>query len=325
MMLKKYIFTVFTPTCNRAHTLHRVYESLKAQTFQNFEWLIIDDGSKDGTNELVETWQSDPDTWFSIRYIWQENDHKKTAHNRAVLESHGELFLVFDSDDQCIPETLERFWHHWSSIPEEHRDKFSGVCGLCIDQHGQVVGDRFPAEQYLDSDSLEIRYCYGVTGEKWGIMRTDVLRMFPFRADIPGYVPENTVWGQIATQYKTRFFNEALRIYYHDVQGIIARKGEVIDASRNALGSVYAKKIVLNDEIGYLFFAPKAFFLEAARLLRFWLHLTVSQKKILGLWPHSWLGKSLLICATPLGLAMYFLDRWRWWRKSRRTASNRVS
>ena len=48
-----YTFTVFTPTYNRAHTLHRVYESLNAQTFRDFEWLIVDDGSNDGTAELV--------------------------------------------------------------------------------------------------------------------------------------------------------------------------------------------------------------------------------------------------------------------------------
>ena len=51
--------TVFTPAYNRAHTLPKLYRSLRRQTFQNFEWLIVDDGSADGTGELVKKWQSE--------------------------------------------------------------------------------------------------------------------------------------------------------------------------------------------------------------------------------------------------------------------------
>ena len=57
-------FTVFTPTYNRAHTLHRVYESLKAQSYKNFEWLVVDDGSTDGTYHLIEEWRKN--SYFSI-------------------------------------------------------------------------------------------------------------------------------------------------------------------------------------------------------------------------------------------------------------------
>ena len=50
-------FTVFTPTYNRAHTLSRLYESIRQQTVRDFEWVIVDDGSTDGTAELVQRWQ----------------------------------------------------------------------------------------------------------------------------------------------------------------------------------------------------------------------------------------------------------------------------
>ena len=53
-----YRFTVFTPTYNRAHTLPRVYESLKRQTCHDFEWLIVDDGSTDNTQEIIASWQT---------------------------------------------------------------------------------------------------------------------------------------------------------------------------------------------------------------------------------------------------------------------------
>lgn len=50
------LFTVFTPTYNRAHTLYRVYDSLVSQTFRDFEWFVVDDGSTDGTKTLVSDW-----------------------------------------------------------------------------------------------------------------------------------------------------------------------------------------------------------------------------------------------------------------------------
>lgn len=73
--MKKKLLTVFTPVYNRAHTVGRTYESLCRQTCQNFEWLIIDDGSSDNTRELVSGWMKE--NKISIRYIYQENQVMK--------------------------------------------------------------------------------------------------------------------------------------------------------------------------------------------------------------------------------------------------------
>ena len=108
------LFTVFTGTRNRAHTLPRVYDSLRQQTFRDFEWLIVDNESTDGTRELVEGWQAQSD--FPIRYLWHENRGKHGSQNRAVGEAHGQLFLTLDSDDPCAANALERFSFHWHAI-----------------------------------------------------------------------------------------------------------------------------------------------------------------------------------------------------------------
>ena len=86
-----YTFTVFTPTFNRAYTLPIVYESLKKQTFRDFEWLIVDDGSTDNTRDLVETWQKEAK--FQIRYFWQKNGGKHRARNFGVSQAQGAFFL----------------------------------------------------------------------------------------------------------------------------------------------------------------------------------------------------------------------------------------
>ncbi len=100
----QHVFTVFTATFNRAHVLHRVYHSLRAQTFRDFEWLVVDDGSTDGTGALVEAWRAEAD--FPIRYRYQENRGKHVACNRAVAEARGRFFLTLDSDDACVPQAF---------------------------------------------------------------------------------------------------------------------------------------------------------------------------------------------------------------------------
>ena len=208
----RYAFTVFTPTFNRSSTLSRVYESLRSQTFRDFEWLIVDDGSTDSTRGLVEEWQTE--AGFPIRYIFQENQGKPAAFNRGVQEAQGELFLTLDSDDGCVPHALERFKYHWESIPPKHKEKFSAVTALCKDQKGSLVGDKFPRD-VLDSDSIELYLKYNVKGEKWGFHRTDVLNQFPFpTGGNTKFISEGVVWFAIARRFRTRFVNEALRVYH---------------------------------------------------------------------------------------------------------------
>ena len=261
-----YIFTVFTPTYNRANTLSRVYKSLADQTFKNFEWLIVDDGSTDGTKVLIEKWIDEAS--FQIRYFYQENQGKHIAHNRGVKKARGELFLSLDSDDTCVPEALERFNYHWNNIPEDKKNDFSAVTSLCHDQNGNPVGNRFPYDP-TDSDSLEIIYRYKVRGEKWGFHRTDILLQFPFpEVKNANFVPEGIVWSAIAKKHKTRFVNESLRTYYSGDDQLTAAS----DHSVNAFSHMIWFRSRLNDEIEWIRFAPIEFLRGAAHYARFSFH-----------------------------------------------------
>ncbi len=109
----------------------------------------------DVTSFVLEAWRQEAES--QISYVWQKNDHKKTAFNRGVRLARGELFLPADSDDVFPSIALERFVHHRRAIRENEQQLFVGVSGLCQDELSRVVGDAFSGTLDMDSGSLEIR------------------------------------------------------------------------------------------------------------------------------------------------------------------------
>lgn len=302
---RELLFTVFTATHNRKLTLPRVYESLCRQTLRDFEWLIVDDGSTDDTEELVAVWQREGR--LDIRYVWQKSGHKKTAFNHGVRLARGKLFLPLDSDDACVPEALERLAHHWWAIPDEQRDGFSAVTALCRDEEGRIVGDPFP-QDVLDSNPMELRYVHRVGGEKWGFQRTAVLRQFPFPEDVLGLVPEDVVWAPIGREYKTRYVNELLRVYHEPPPGVETQVSKSVDFPAMAPGHVEWMLAVLSLELPYFRHRPWSFLRSAAFLLRFSLHLGRDGVQTLRR-VQPGLACGLVVVAAPWGLLLYCRDR----------------
>ena len=218
------MITVFTPTYNRAKFLPRLYESLCKQTCQDFEWVIVDDGSKDETRNIIASFHNgnvnangnnSPSMGgglFPIRYFYQENGGKHRAINRGVKEAKGELFLILDSDDTLPPHSLEIINRYYQQIKEE--TSFGGVCGYMAHHDGVIIGHGCDAD-ILDANSIDLRFKYHVQGDMLEVFRTSVMREFPF-PEIKGekFVPEMLVWNRIAGKYKLRVFHEV--VYYRD-------------------------------------------------------------------------------------------------------------
>lgn len=301
-------FTVFTPTYNRAHTLHRVYESLQAQGFRDFEWVVIDDGSADGTADLVRGWVAQ--AHFPIRYFWQENQGKHIAHNRACIEAHGSMMHIVDSDDALMPNTLERFWFHWQSVAETLRARYSGVTALCQDQTGRLVSPRFP-QSPLDVTGPDLRYRHHMMGEFCGCSRVDVLRAFPF-PETKGlhFISESYVWDQIGRRYLAHCVNEVLRVYYQDEQpqGGAATSLTRHAPQRNARSEIPFYESAVNHDNAYFWHAPKLFVQYAALYVRFCQHIRVP---LATQWRQmqNWRAKMIWLLALPLGLSVYWRDR----------------
>jgi glycosyltransferase involved in cell wall biosynthesis len=233
------LFTVFTATYNRRHTLLRLFESLDTQTLRDFEWLVVDDGSTDGTGELMRVLEQRAS--FPLRYYYQSNGGKHVASNLAVDLAAGELFATLDSDDALAPRALERLAGHWRAIPEDRRHGFSGVnCLCCTGKDGVVIGDAFPAgpgsDGVLDSDPISMMR-FRLAGDKWGFHRADIMRKFRF-PEFAGetYIPDGLLWQRIGSQYRIRYVNEPLRVLYFDEQDCMSKRNVEL-RSRNPRGS----------------------------------------------------------------------------------------
>lgn len=206
--------TVFTPAYNRAHTISRTYESLLRQTCQDFEWLVIDDGSTDNTQELVERWIDE--NKISIRYIKQENQGMHGAHNTAYRNISSELNTCIDSDDWMPDDAVEKILTFWRN----HGDyKYAGIIGLDQDEDGKILGSEFPLG--MTETTLQDFYAQGGRGDKKLVYRSDVIRRYPEYPLFEGerYVGLAYKYMLIDQDYKLLVLNQPLAIVEYQPDG----------------------------------------------------------------------------------------------------------
>ena len=198
--------TIFTPAYNRAHTIHRTYNSLLKQDCKDFVWLIVDDGSTDNTAELVRGWQKN-DNGFEIRYIYKENGGMHTAHNTAYENIDTELNVCIDSDDCLAENAVKKIIDKWNQVKNQG---FAGIIGLDADFDGNIIGKGFPSD--LQETTLMGYYANGGSGDKKLVYRTDIIKKYPPYPEFPNekYVGLNYKYILCDQEYKLYPLNEIL-------------------------------------------------------------------------------------------------------------------
>lgn len=227
--------TVFTPTYNRAYIINSLYRSLRRQTVTDFEWIVIDDGSTDNTQELFEQIKADKKE-FSLIYKKVPNGGKHRAINKGVQIASGELFFIVDSDDYLCDNAIERIIEVENSIPKNTGVCYAGVAGLRGYSTDKIIGSTFEGD-FLDITSLE-RPKYHVTGDKAEVFYTSILKQYPFpEFDGENFVTECVVWDRIAFDgYKLRFFNDIIYICDYLPDGLTAQGDSLLDRNPRGKG-----------------------------------------------------------------------------------------
>lgn len=166
------MLTICTPTYNREYLLHDLYKSLCNQTVNDFEWIIIDDGSTDDTEKTVNKWITVRND-FPIIYIKKENGGKHTAVNIGIEEAKGDYFIIVDSDDYLNEDAVEIIHREFEKLPEA---KYAGIGFNRIFENGDIVGKTFSGI-YVDASNLE-RSKYAIEGDKAEVFFTKVIKKY---------------------------------------------------------------------------------------------------------------------------------------------------
>lgn len=231
----KYRFSVFTPVYNAESTIRRVHDSLIMQSCKNFEWIIINDGSIDDSNNIIlNIIKNSP---LNINYVNNTgNKHKMACFFQAIELANGVFFLTFDADDECVPDALEILNKAYESLSNFDKSQIVAITGLCENQNGILIGDKFPSNPYI-SHPFHMSAIDNIKGEKWGFTKTNILKSITYDNSFinNGFMLESIIWNLIAKEgYKTKYINVVLRIYHTNTSGSISSSPQ----EGTALGAV---------------------------------------------------------------------------------------
>lgn len=219
------IITIITPTYNRKHTLSRLHDSLVQQTNFSFNWLIIDDGSTDETNTLIESFLSEKH--FQIYYYIKRNEGKHTALNLAYHYLETPLAFIVDSDDYLPSDAVSTILHYYEKYKNE--PNLCGFSFLRYYSNGKVNTAFFPENEKIES-YIEGRINKHIGGDKAEVFYTDILKKYPFPVyDNEKFVPEDLIWIKMAQKYKMVHINKCIYIsdYLNDGLTKNGRKNKI--------------------------------------------------------------------------------------------------
>ncbi len=230
--------TIFTPTYNRGYIIEKLYRSLQRQTVTTFEWLVVDDGSSDNTEQLFAAWMAEENP-FPIRYFKQENGGKCRAINTGLGLAKGELFLNVDSDDYLTEDAVEKILLWESQLPKDQ--KFCAVSGNLGTGRQETPNAPLPGD-YFDGNAFDR---YGVVeGERAYAFYTDVHRQYLY-PDCPGekFMTEAVTWNRMAHDgYRIRYYNDIIWIYEFKPDGLTMAGERLFWENPQGTGIFYREK-----------------------------------------------------------------------------------
>lgn len=206
--MKSATIAVFTPTFNRAYKLPDLYKSLLRQTNKDFVWLVVDDGSTDDTEQLINSYINEK--LINIRFVSRENGGKQRAHNTALSNCYEELFFTVDSDDYLVDSAIQQVIDAWT--PLKTKKNIAGMIALCGENDNKPLNTYLP--RGLKTTKIYDLYSkYHFAGDATLIYRTSILKQYPYDvADGEKFIAESFVYLQIDEKYDLSTLNSVLMI-----------------------------------------------------------------------------------------------------------------
>lgn len=292
------MYTIFTPTYNRAEKLQRVYNSLIQQKNKNFEWLVIDDGSTDNTKEIINKYIKE--NLIKINYIYQENQGKQAAWNTAIKHAKYDYFIGIDSDDAIIADGLEKIDRLLNEI-----NLTNDICAIrfnAISKSTNDISGTIFKEEGAHSWKKEV-FEWNVHGEKLDVWKTEILKknLYPINKNIK-FIPEIWLYSILTSQkYLFYYSNQAIRLFWDTEFENDGDRLTLTSIKKHALGQLIARRMLINSCLDMFFINPKVYIKHLIRYTE--CNLYQKQSSFLGV--SDWRIRLLIIIFYPVSYYVY--------------------
>lgn len=260
-------FSIIIPSYNRGHLISKTIKSLVNQSYSEFECIVVDDGGKDNTREIIEAYND-----HRIQYHYKKNEERAVARNYGIDLAKGDYITFLDSDDQLYPDHLReasalinRYGKpEWFHLGYEIRN------GDKTEKKIISKTGRNPNESLLTGNHLS---CMGV------FIRKDIIRAnrFNVNPDLIGS-EDYELWLRLAQKYKLYTSDNITgAVIGHDNRSVLRMNKEKLINRVETLISI----ILNNPEINFTKQASRTF--KAHRFAYLALHLAMIQEKALSL------------------------------------------
>ena len=231
-------FSVIIPLYNKAPYVAKAIGSVLGQTYDDYELIIVDDGSKDNSNEIASR---AIEGYEQCHLIKQENAGVSLARNNGVDVSHGEYLCFLDSDDWWVPTFLEEM--------EKLIDEFPGA-GIYGTNY--VIVNETRQKTRVASVGVDLGFEKGYINYCQVYAKTMYMPLWTGAVCIPRKVFDETggfpkgiklgedflLWIRIALKHRVAFLNKPLAYYNQDVEGVNRGVGRLHKPQEHMLWNV---------------------------------------------------------------------------------------
>lgn len=246
----KDLLTFFTPTYNRANFLLRIEDCLCQQTCKDFVWIVVNDGSKDNTDEVAGAILEKNN--LPVKFISKPNGGKHSAFRAAFEQCETTYFQCMDDDDIYFPEAVGFFIDKWKEIKSEGREEIGAIRTLARHPDGSYSANFVVKEgAEYDASTIETNYIMKRRQENWTCYDTGKLRSIDlfkdyWMSDQQKFVTESIWQTRFARKYKCRYVNKAFREYRADAETRLTG-GE--KSKQHYLDLFLNEKVTLDEQI----------------------------------------------------------------------------
>ena len=211
--------SILTPAWNRSKFLKRVHDSICAQKSTRLEWIIVDDGSVDDTESVIQHLMIDSP--YPVTYVrFSQRVGKSRADNILLDLAQGSFIMWCDSDDAIKPMAIEYLLNAWSEVPVNEKEGYIGCIGMCEDEAGRIQSTGSNNFSAFVSTWGDLGRLHGRRGDMCIMIRRDIVGDHRF-AENDLVMTESGFWHQFMSM-KVVCIPNVLKVMCRDTENRIS-------------------------------------------------------------------------------------------------------